>query len=125
MPDPLETIQALRDQLEGTDSEEARRLDEVEKVVKRAMLTKSLGEHPAMLMLRETLNRRLELCDKVIIGNAREIPTDQAGILSYALRQKEVDARKSCYEWFLRLFTVAEQRAEVVNRDLGRTGRRK
>ncbi len=119
----LDEITKLREQVEGTDPDEAERLSNTEKTLKRAMLTKSLGEHPAMLMLRQTLAHRIELCKGLIIARASDIPQDQDSILRYAMEQNTIATRKADYEWFLKLFEVAEARVEVINNDLG--GRRK
>lgn len=119
----MSEIQTLRDRIDGNDPVETEKLDQLERTLKRAMLTKNFGEHPVLLQLRATLESRIQDCDKVIIASAREIPTNQADILAYAVAQNSIATRKTCYEWFLRLFSVAEQRAEVINKSLG--GRKK
>ena len=100
-----ETPEQLRDQIEALDPE-------VEKVLKRAMLTKSLGEQPAMMMLRQTLANRIELCKKYLVQKAKDMPLDSEGVLRYAVETNQIATRMGDYEWFLKLFTVAETRVD-------------
>ena len=83
----IEDIQRLREQVEGTDPVEAQRLSDLEKTLKRAMLTKDLGDNPAVLALRGTLQKRIDLCRDLIVARAKELPTDQNGIIQYAIEQ--------------------------------------
>ena len=122
----MEEIEKLREQVEGTDPEEAERLSQTETVLKRAMMIKTLGENPALLQLRATLEHRISLCEKYLIRNAEEAPSDAQDLFSHALRQKEIATRKRDYEWFLKLFAVAEKRVENLSTNaLGGKSRKK
>lgn len=106
MSDALDTIERLRERYEDTDPDEAQRLKLTEETVKRAMLTKDLGEHAAILMLRDTLQKKVQLCND-LLSNDEEMSLDTRG---------KVFARKSVYAWFLRLFEVADAKLKVVGR---------
>ncbi len=111
-----ETPEQLKEQIEAVDPE-------MEKVLKRAMLTKDLGNQPAMLMLKQTLAQRIDLCKRYIVQKAKDMPLESEGVLRYAVETSTIATRMASYEWFLKLFTTAEARVAVINNDLG--GRRR
>ena len=108
----MDNLQELRDRINLTNPDEVQKLDGLERVIKRAMLTKTLGENDAMLMLRATLEDRIRLCDKLLSND----PTLDE------MTRRDIFTKKGVYKWFLGLFTVAETRIEnlggVINREL-------
>lgn len=122
--DILEQISKLREQIDGTESEEAERLAATESTVKKALLVKDFGNHPAVQMLRLTLERRIGISNDLIIAMATGMPDDEAGIFRFAIEMRQITARKTSYEWFLKLFTAADSKLEVINTRLGKMKRK-
>ena len=108
-----ESLQEMRERIDLTNPDEVQKMNTLERTLKKAMLTKSLGENDAVLMLRATLQDRINLCDKVLSND--ETLDDQT--------RRDIFTRKRTYKWFLNLFTMAEKRVdnieEVINKNLG------
>lgn len=100
MTDLKNRIQKLRDIYDLNDSEFAERMLETERSVKKAMLTKNLGEHDAVLMLRQTL--------ELYINNCNELLSEDEDLEE--TKRREIFVRKRVYQWFLNLFARAEKR---------------
>lgn len=116
-----ETLDELRERADGSSPEEAERNRVTEAAMKRAMLTKSLGEHDGVMLLRQNLAHRIALCDRYLLEAAMAMPSDQASIFAYALKNKEIATRRRDMQWFLDLFAAAD--AKIIN--MGKTRTRK
>ena len=107
-----ENLQELRDRIDLTNPDEVEKMNNLERSLKRAMLTKALGENDAVLMLRATLQDRINLCDKVLSND--ETLDEQT--------RRDIFTRKRTYKWFLNLFAMAEKRVdniEKISTDMG------